>query len=160
MKELENKFNIAFFEEFMNTVQSRGTDIALVQNGKNYSYGDLAQAAAQWQERFSFLNIIQGMVVGLKTDYSFESISLVLGLLKNKNIVALIPESIQDETSYIEDGQVQLIIRFSKNGKFRSEKLDAKVEHPLLKYLPRERGKGGFIIYSSGSTGKPKAIFA
>jgi acyl-coenzyme A synthetase/AMP-(fatty) acid ligase len=80
-----------------------------------------------------------------------------LGLLKNKNIVALIPESIQDETPYIEDGQVQLIIRFSQNGKFSSEKFDPKVEHPLLKYL-QERGKGGFIIYSSGSTGKPKAI--
>ena len=91
MKEPENKFNIVFFEDFMNTVRSRGTDNALVQNGKNHSYGDLAKAAAQWQERFSSLNIIQGMVVGLKlgAQHAANHKGFVVGRLLNSYATGL-----------------------------------------------------------------------
>lgn len=60
--------------------------IAIVFKNQNYSYGDLYNQIKKIENEL-LPAIEKGKVVSILSDYSFESIALLIALYKNKNII-------------------------------------------------------------------------
>ena len=83
--------------ELLNKIQEHRRKEVIVQEGKVYTYADLEEKTVTWSEILISKGVGSGQVIGLKSDYSIESISLLLALWSNRNIVALVPSGPFDE---------------------------------------------------------------
>src|SRR5574344_739765 len=70
--------------------------IAIVFKNQNYSYGDLYNQIKKIENELLH-TIEKGKVVSILSDYSFESIALLIALYKNKNIIVPITTTIESE---------------------------------------------------------------
>jgi acyl-coenzyme A synthetase/AMP-(fatty) acid ligase len=130
--------------------------IAIVFKNQNYSYCDLYSQIKKIEEEL-FDKIEKGEVVSILSDYSFESITLLIALYKNKNIVVPITTTIESEIKdRIEESYTDKIIKIV-NEEYILEKNISKEKHQMIKNL-QDSYYSGLVLFSSGSTGKPKAM--
>lgn len=132
------------------------TQIAIIYNGKKYSYNELY---IKIKEIESFIKdkIKSGEVVAILADYSFVSIALFFALYENKNIIAPITSTSQKEI----DGKVKesfstKIINL-ENEKLVITNIKSEASHKIINDLQTSKC-AGLILFSSGSTGAPKAM--
>lgn len=132
------------------------TQIAIIYNGKKYSYNELY---IKIKEIESFIKgkIKSGEVVAILADYSFVSIALFFALYENKNIIAPITSTSQKEI----DGKVKesfstKIINL-ENEKLVITNIKSEASHKIINDLQTSKCTG-LILFSSGSTGAPKAM--
>lgn len=132
------------------------TQIAIIYNGKKYSYNELY---IKIKEIESFIKdkIKSGEVVAILADYSFVSIALFFALYENKNIIAPITSTSQKEI----DGKVKesfstKIINL-ENEKLVITNIKSEASHKIINDLQNSKC-AGLILFSSGSTGAPKAM--
>lgn len=130
--------------------------IAIVFKNQNYSYGDLYNQIKKIENEL--LPIIEkGKVVSILSDYSFESIALLIALYKNKNIIVPITTTIESEIKErIKESYSDKIIKIIDN-KYLIEEHNSDDKHQMIKNL-QDNSQSGLILFSSGSTGKPKAM--
>ena len=130
--------------------------IAIIYNGKKYSYNELY---IKIKEIESFIKdkIKSGEVVAILADYSFVSIALFFALYKNKNIIAPITSSSQNEIQgKIKESFSTNIVNI--NGEILTISDEKNNEsHKIIENL-QKLGHSGLILFSSGSTGAPKAM--
>lgn len=130
--------------------------IAIVFKNQNYSYGDLYNQIKNIENEL-LPAIEKGKVVSILSDYSFESIVLLITLYKNKNIIVPITTTIESEIKErIEESYSDKIIKIVDN-KYLIEEHNSDDKHQMIKNL-QDNSQSGLILFSSGSTGKPKAM--
>ena len=117
--------------------------IAIIYNGKKYSYNELYIKIKEI-ENFIKDKIKSGEVVAILADYSFVSIALFFALYENKNIIAPITSTSQKEI----DGKLKESF---------STKIKSEASHKIINDLQTSKC-AGLILFSSGSTGAPKAM--
>ena len=130
--------------------------ISIVFKNQNYSYGDLYNQIKKIENEL-LPTIEKGKVVSILSDYSFESIALLIALYKNKNIIVPITTTIESEIKErIKESYSDKIIKIIDN-KYLIEEHNSDDKHQMIKNL-QDNSQSGLILFSSGSTGKPKAM--
>jgi len=145
----------------LTSIRDRSTHECLVHQGQCYTYGDLEMRRVRWLESLAQQGIDAGAVVAVQSDYSLDSIALLLALWSHGCIVALLPREAPDERLLLEDACASAVIRLgaedSRESDVRWEPCAGAGTHALIEAL-RERQSPGFVIFSSGSTGRAKAV--
>lgn len=138
-------------------IASQGDQTAVVYDGRKSSYAVLARTIDEYYSRIR-VQINEGEVVALASDYNLEAIAMFFALYCNRNIIAPITTKIVSE---IED-RIK-VAGCSKVIYINSGELEVKTTgvsedpHAIIASLQKE-GKAGLILFSSGSTGAPKAM--
>lgn len=144
-------------EELTRILVDRSNDECLAFGGHSWSCADLEANRQQWVNQLTQLGVNPCSVVGIKAEYSFDAISLLLALLSQNCIVAMVPyHDVQIET-YAESGLIDTLFHFTKHDEWIFEQVSRDgPSHPLINQL-RENNTPGLIVFTSGSTGIPKA---
>ncbi len=130
--------------------------ISIVFKNQNYSYDDLYNQIKKIENEL-LPTIEKGKVVSILSDYSFESIALLIALYKNKNIIVPITTTIESEIKErIEESFTDKSIKIV-NKNYLIEEHSSHEKHQMIKNL-QDNSQSGLILFSSGSTGKPKAM--
>jgi acyl-coenzyme A synthetase/AMP-(fatty) acid ligase len=130
--------------------------VAIVFKNKSYTYSELYNQIKIIEDKL-LSQIKQGEVISILSDYSFESIALLITLYKNKNIIVPITTTIKSEIKEkIEESYTDKIIKIV-NKNYLIEEHDLIEKHQMIKNL-QINSQSGLILFSSGSTGKPKAM--
>ncbi|AXX90872.1 o-succinylbenzoate--CoA ligase [Arcobacter suis] len=130
--------------------------IAIIFKNQTYLYIDLYNKIKEIENNL-LPKIKKGEVVSILSDYSFESISLIISLYKNKNIIVPITTTLNREIKEkIEESYTNKIIKiFDKE--YLIEENSSNEKHQMIQDL-QEKNNSGLILFSSGSTAKPKAM--
>lgn len=141
---------------FLENFKKFDKKVAIVFKNKNYLYSDLYNKIKEIEVNL-LSNIKKGEVVSILSDYSFESIALLISLYKNKNIIVPITNTIESEIKdRIEESYTDKIIKIV-NKDYQIEDIVSNEKNQMIKNL-QENSQSGLILFSSGSTGKPKAM--
>jgi len=131
--------------------------VVIIHKDISYTYKQLFDNIQSIKSNVIKDKINQGEVVSILDDYSFNSISLLLALYQNKNIVVPITTKIANEVAdRIEESfsSKSIII---KDDIFEVSNKSFDNTHQMIKSL-QDTNSSGLILFSSGSTGKPKAM--
>lgn len=130
--------------------------LAIVFKNQSYTYSELYNQIEIIEDKL-LSQIKKGEVVSILSDYSFESIALLIALYKNKNIIVPITTTIESEIKErIEESYTDKIINIV-NKEYIIEDTMFNEKHQMIKNL-QINSQSGLILFSSGSTGKPKAM--
>ncbi len=141
---------------FIENLKKFDKKIAIIFKNQNYSYIDLYNQIKEIENNL-LPKIKKGEVVSILSDYSFESIALIISLYKNKNIIVPITTTLNMEIKEkIEESYTNKIIKiFDKE--YLIEENSSNEKHQMIQNL-QEKNNSGLILFSSGSTAKPKAM--
>ena len=137
-----------------NIFAERRDKIAIVYNDYDYSYSWLLSQIGSWHDYLSKENINK-KVVSIVGPPSPWSISLILALINNDNIIIPLLTGLNDEL-LIQAG-VELEIILDGLGKYELKKHQASKTNIHYKSL-LEMDDPGLVLFSSGTTGKSKGI--
>jgi len=131
--------------------------IAIIHKDASYTYKKLFNNIDKIKKEVIENKINSGEVVSIIDDYSFDSISLLLALYQNKNIIVPITSKIEEEVNNkIKESFSSKSILLNKN-KITVNNHEVGDLHQMIKTL-QNTNCSGLIFFSSGSTGKPKAM--
>ncbi len=130
--------------------------VAIIDDAKEYTYAELFLQIKHIEENL-LPKIKSTEVVAIVDDYSFYSISLLLALYKNKNIIVPIASTTQNEIKdRVEESFANKTISI-KDAKYEVIDNHQNDTHEMINSLQQSL-HSGLILFSSGSTGKPKAM--
>jgi acyl-CoA synthetase (AMP-forming)/AMP-acid ligase II len=130
---------------------------ALIWRDRSLLYSDLTKLVEFWQERLKQQGIARGTVVSLETNFSPNSIALLLSLLQHTCVVVPLTAEIKSTRAELREvAEVEWIIRIDSEDYVVIEPTGRKAQHELLWQI-RHCQHPGLIIFTSGSTGKSKA---
>jgi acyl-coenzyme A synthetase/AMP-(fatty) acid ligase len=142
---------------FIDSFYNFDNKVAIIHKDTSYSYKQLFVNIERIRKTIIEDKIYPGEVVSILNDYSFNSISLMLALYQNKNIIVPIVTKIENEVDdRIKESYTSRSITLNKN-KFIVNKHSFENPHQMIKSL-QDANASGLILFSSGSTGKPKAM--
>jgi long-chain acyl-CoA synthetase len=142
---------------FLEKMRSTPTHQALLSSQFSTTYEQLLELYDFFDQWLKKNNIPAGAVVSFDGDYSPSSISLLLALTKNKNIVVPLSRDSRNHFSeFREIAATEYDISLTKD-KAAVTITGKKADHPIYLQL-RESKNPGLVLFSSGSTGKSKAI--
>ena len=144
--------NIDFFKQSM--LKNKDV-IAVITDGKEYSFADIY---AEYEKASEFLkksNIPAESVVSLLADFKPQSIALFLALIEHNAIIVPISQTIKAIDNYVRISESEYFIDISGNAPV-VKSTGITVSHPMLLKLKAEKAPG-LILFSSGTTGEPKA---
>jgi len=134
-----------------------GTKNAIISTTGKYTYAQLLVEIERISSTVIADGIQRGEVVSILSDYSFNSIALLLALYENKNIIVPIVTTVEKEIAdRINESFTDKVIRI-KDSKYYVESVQTQDKHTMIKELQAIE-HSGLILFSSGSTGKPKAM--
>jgi len=142
---------------FLQKMQENPSHQALAASGFSATYEELINLYNNFVDWLGKTNIPQGAVVSFDGDYSPQSISLLLALTKNKNII--VPLS-KDSRNHFNEFREIASTEYDISLSDRTPAVTVtgrKAEHSLYDEL-KKRGSPGLVLFSSGSTGKSKGI--
>ncbi|WP_108649833.1 ANL family adenylate-forming protein [Dongshaea marina] len=140
----------------INSLKNFDDKIAIVYKGNKYSYDELHSEIIKINNNVISGRIEKGDVVAILSDYSFESIALLISLHMNKNVIVPITSKHDDE---INDRLKESFCNkkvIVDNG-YIVDEVDSPTRHEMIDRL-RDLNHSGLVLFSSGSTGKPKAM--
>jgi len=141
----------------INNFNTFDNKIAITHKDISYTYGQLFNNIERIERDVIRDKIYSGEVVSILSDYSFNSISLLLALYQNRNIIVPIATEIENEVNdRIEESFTSKSISLTDN-EFIVNKHAVDKPHQMIKSL-QDTNSSGLILFSSGSTGKPKAM--
>lgn len=144
--------NIDFFKQSM--LKNKDV-IAVITDGKEYSFADIY---AEYEKASEFLkksNIPAESVVSLLADFKPQSVALFLALIEHNAIIVPISQTIKAIDNYVRISESEYFIDISGNAPV-VKSTGMTVSHPMLLKLKEEKAPG-LILFSSGTTGEPKA---
>lgn len=132
---------------------------AMIYRGQVVTYRWLADRVRRWEEQMRAAGLKAGEVVAMVGDYSPETVSLLLALVNQANIIVPLTSTTSAYAGQqLALSQAEWIITAQPQAGGESfQRLAGEVSQPLLRAL-KEAGEPGLIVFSSGSTGEPKAI--
>lgn len=130
---------------------------AVVWNGRVCFYGELLANIHRWQSWLTEQKIIRGTVVAIESDFSPNSIALMLALIEAACVVVPLTNSVASKKQeFLEIAEAEVVIEISSCDEAVLTKLECLPKHAILNGL-KAKGHPGLILFSSGSTGKSKA---
>ncbi len=130
--------------------------IVIIYNNNSYTYKQL-YLKIETIKNTILSDIKSGEVISILADYSFESISLLIALYQNKNIVVPITSNVQKEINdRIQESYTDKIITI-QDTKYIIKENTHKEKHTMIDSFQLDY-HSGLILFSSGSSGKPKAM--
>lgn len=142
---------------FFNKLKEINPELISIEiDNKLYTYKDLISNILKKYDFFNN-NLSQGEVIAILGDYSFDSISTLLALYFNKNIIVpIISENKNEINNKIEISETNYIYNTNKN-ELKKLLSNNKSDNQFYESLKKE-GKSGLVLFSSGSSGNPKAM--
>jgi long-chain acyl-CoA synthetase len=131
--------------------------IAIIENNAECSYASLSEDIGAWQVRLDAQQIKPHHVVGIKSDFHIDAITLFLSLLGRGHTVAVLSPTTSSTLDYVEDAQIDYLYSFDNDDWQLEKTATGAAKHALLRTL-HEQQRPGFIIFSSGTSGRAKAI--
>ena len=132
---------------------------AIIFNKKTFLYKDIIQQNNKWVNVLKINKIKPGHVVSLISDYSFQSISLIITLIKNRNIIVpIVPSKNKDLLEFYEISHTQFIIKLLKNSYSIIENKAPSPKNNKILFKLIATKSPGLVLFTSGTTGKPKAV--
>ena len=144
--------NIDFFKQSM--LKNKDV-IAVITDGKEYSFADIYNEYEKAAEFLKKSNIPAESVVSLLADFKPQSIALFLALIEHNAIIVPISQTIKAIDNYVRISESEYFIDISGNAPV-VKSTGMTVSHPMLLKLKEEKAPG-LILFSSGTTGEPKA---
>jgi long-chain acyl-CoA synthetase len=128
---------------------------ALIWHGKLYSYKFILQRIEHW--RLKLNQFREGVIIGIESDFSPETIAILFVLIENNNII--VPLDITNTNknqSKINIAQLDALIRVISEEDIRIETFENNIEKNKLYQELRQEGEPGLVLFTSGSSGEPK----
>lgn len=138
-----------------NKISSYGDKVAVVTDGKEYTFNRILQEYKIAQQLLKDNNVKRNSVVSLLADFTPQSIAMFLALIEADAIIVPISKTIKDIDSYIRVSESEYFID-EQSEDAKVNKLNTEVKHQMLLDL-KEKKAPGLILFSSGTTGEPKA---
>ena len=128
---------------------------SIIWNDSFYNYKWLTDAIKKWSELFKNIKIEAGKVIGIQGDFSPNSISLLLSLIDNSNIIVPLTDTSKNNSKRLELSQTELLITINQNDEFSIENFNRKSNHKYYSLL-KDKNKPGLVLFTSGTSGEPK----
>lgn len=128
-----------------------GGDIAIVTDGKEYTYKDLL---AEYKRSLSFLEqngIYDNSIVAVRGEFSPKTIGMMLAIISKNCIYVPISTAVKEPNKYLEISETQFFIDGNKVEKSKTSPKNVILTGLIEKQWP------GLVLFSSGTTGDPKA---
>ena len=144
--------------DLFSRMRERGSAEAFWWQGKSISHHELDQRIGAWERRLGERGVGPGDPLALLGDYSPESVSLILALIKIGAVAVPFTAAVESELPELaRQAGARSLVRIGSDDRHRFEALpEAPV--PALVADFRQRRRPGLIVFTSGSTGKPKGI--
>ena len=130
---------------------------AIIWNDKIFKYEWLLEKSAYWQNYLKINKITSGKVIGLKGDFSPNSIALLVALIDARAIIVpLAMSSKENPAEKIRIAQVESLFSLDEqdNVVFERENLYSG-KHSYYDKI-RNNNSPGLVLFSSGTSGQPK----
>ena len=141
----------------INTFSKNLSKDAIIWKNKVYNYDFLIKKYYHWINNLSENEVAEGSVVVIESDFSPNSISLFLALIKINCIIVPLTDSVSSKREkFIEISQAGVIIQIDRNDKVlisKKSKIKKNGYYQELNY----RKNPGLVLFSSGTTGESKA---
>ncbi|MDB5249640.1 MAG: AMP-dependent synthetase and ligase [Segetibacter sp.] len=129
---------------------------AIIFLGKTFNYRDLLVKYAEAEEFIGDKNIKEGEVVSLTSDFTPNTIALILALVNNNNIIVPFTYSLKEtEEIKFDIAKVQKSIFVNADDCYTLEEKGGTGEHELYATI-RGRNNPGLVLFTSGTSGFPK----
>jgi long-chain acyl-CoA synthetase len=129
---------------------------ALIWHGRNYSYSFLTDRINYWRGEFKAFQ--QGAIIGLESDFSPETISILFTLIE-KNVI-VVPLDINHSSKNLKKNQIaqlDYLVRVIKEDEINITKIAQGVDDKNILYkIIQQKGVPGLVLFTSGSSGEPK----
>lgn len=147
-----------FIDFLIERFQENKNEDAIIWKDKIYSYQWLLDRVQYWSDRNKSQNVVPGLVAVLESDFSPNTIALLLSLIENRCIIVPIMRSVSGKrhSEYIEIAQGEVLITVDENDDPEYMRLPNSANHEFYRRLI-EKNHPGLVLFTSGSTGKPKA---
>ena len=132
-------------------MKSSGDELAIVTDGKEYSYRDLL---GEYEKALAFLEgngIPDNSIVALRGEFSPATIGMMLAIIGKGCVFVPVSTAVKEPQKYCGIAEVQSYIDGG-----RVEKYGTVPKHEILTGLVG-KGHPGLVLFSSGTTGEPKA---
>jgi acyl-coenzyme A synthetase/AMP-(fatty) acid ligase len=141
---------------FLDSFEVYNEQIALIWHEVSYSYAQLLSRINYW--RLTLIDLPQGAVVGLESDFSPETVSILFVLIEKRVIV--VPFDINNTSKNekkSEIAQLDYLIRVNQEDYISivKNKLAEQKKNYLYKII-QQNGVPGLVLFTSGSSGQPK----
>ncbi len=138
--------------------RERPDDAGLIWRDRTYAFADLAERYEAWFTRLEEAGVGPGTCVGIVGDYSPESVSCLLALIRRNAVaVPLARESSDQHDEFIRLAELDVLVELAEDDSHTVRKVDTEGDHPMIAEIATS-GDAGLIVFTSGSTGRPKAI--
>lgn len=143
----------------MNVKQfSNYSGLSIIEEDSSYTYAELVDQISLYTNELK-INIVPGDVVAILSDYSFQSISLLLALSDFPCIIVpIVPTTDSELQSKLKAAKITKTITF--DGKqlvmtdFQQEESEKVDKYSAI----TAKNQSGLVLFSSGTTGVPKVM--
>ena len=142
--------NINFF---IDNFTSYDKKIAIIWRDESFSYSYILERINYWIHKLE--KIPKGSIVGLESDFTPETISILFSLIEKQ--VIIVPLDINHSSKNIKKiGIAQLDFLIKINNEVEIELLDFHQYHPKNNLYSEIKKSSGLVLFTSGSSGEPK----
>jgi acyl-CoA synthetase (AMP-forming)/AMP-acid ligase II len=142
--------------EILDRLRAAGDEPTVVTPEGTATAREILDRTESWQRWLERHEVPAGAAVGLVGEYGPRSISLLLALIENRNIVVpLTHDSRVQHKRFSEIANVTHLILADDSAP--PLRIDGAAATPPLYTELRARDRAGLVLFSSGSTGAPKA---
>ncbi len=141
---------------FLNEFKSYGSQPALIWNESYFTYNQLLDRIEYWRKELDYFH--SGLIVGLESDFSPETVSLLFVLIEKKAVI--VPFDSNQSLKLVkkkEIAQLDYLIIIDKEERVRINKVESlsQEKNNLFKIII-EKKVPGLLLFTSGSSGEPK----
>jgi acyl-CoA synthetase (AMP-forming)/AMP-acid ligase II len=130
---------------------------AVVWQDQIFPYAWLLDALQHWRSVLKDNAVAPGSVVSLESDFSPNSIALLLALIEHRCIIVPLTTSVEAKKPEFRDiAEVEVVIAVDAADQISIQHRPDTAFHGMLQQL-KQRQHPGLVLFSSGSTGKSKA---
>tara|TARA_R110001632_G_scaffold63318_2_gene151362 strand:+ start:13845 stop:15194 length:1350 start_codon:yes stop_codon:yes gene_type:complete len=141
----------------INVFKKSSDNLAIVWNGNEIKYGDLLESIQIAKVFLTKNKVLSGQVIALKGDFTPMTISLLIALINNKNVIVPFNNPMKDsEKVKFEIAKVEKTISVNLDtDEYTIENAGFNGDHEYYANL-RNLEVSGLVLFSSGTSGFPK----